>query len=197
MNKPEDLRKDQNVENDSINKNDTKRTSITFRLDEKILNKLRYEASYNEIALNAYVNQVLKRIVEWDLFEKKMGMVPIAKPIVIHLFECLTEDKIIKLAKSIGKNAVKESVIFMKQDMDFISFVEWLKSRMSIFEIEVLNYNNRDRYDLVIKHDLGRNWSLFHKIMFDEIYFDLVGKHIDNIFLSDSMLSFTIAKMAI
>ena len=41
-----------------------------------------------------------------------------------------------------------------------------------------------------MKHDLGKNWSLYHKALLKSIFNDMLGKHID-IIISPSMLHFT------
>ena len=55
-----------------------KTATMTFRIDEDILNKLRTESEHRETSLNTFVNQIFKRYVEWDMFESKVGMIPIA-----------------------------------------------------------------------------------------------------------------------
>lgn len=70
---------------DSTNNN--KRTiTMTFRIDEKIMNKLQIEAKNREISLNMLVNQIIKNFVDWFMFEPKVGMIPISKPVVVELF---------------------------------------------------------------------------------------------------------------
>lgn len=56
-----------------------KKKSITFRVDKDALNKIKFESSTKDINLNALVNQILKRYVEWDAFESKVGLVPLSK----------------------------------------------------------------------------------------------------------------------
>ena len=56
-----------------------KTKSITFRLDTMVIEELQREANQGEISLNVLVNQVLRRFVEWDRYENKLGMIPIPK----------------------------------------------------------------------------------------------------------------------
>ncbi len=62
---------------------------MDFRIDEKIMNKLRIEAKSREISLNMLVNQIIKNFVDWFMFEPKVGSIPISKPIVVELFQDL------------------------------------------------------------------------------------------------------------
>ncbi len=65
---------------------------------------MRDEAEIHEISLNTLVNQIFKRYVEWDSYEPKVGMIPIAKPVLIQLFENISEDKIVEIAITIGRS---------------------------------------------------------------------------------------------
>lgn len=79
---------------------------------------LRSESEKREVSLNTLVNQALRRFVEWDMFEPKVGMVPIAKPIVRTLFEKMSEQEIAEMAQQVGKGAVHDIALFMKRKMD-------------------------------------------------------------------------------
>ncbi|AIF82456.1 hypothetical protein NTE_00374 [Candidatus Nitrososphaera evergladensis SR1] len=50
--------------------------NVTFRVNVRIMNKLRTESEKRQTSLNAYINQILRQHVEWDLFEPKIGMIP-------------------------------------------------------------------------------------------------------------------------
>ncbi len=52
----------------------TKKTStMTFRIDEDVLSKLRSESEHRETSLNTFVNHIFKRYVEWDMYEAESG----------------------------------------------------------------------------------------------------------------------------
>ena len=61
--------------------------TMTCRIYENVLNVLRTELDRNQITLNSLVNHLLKRYVDWLMFEPKVGIIPIAKPIVVELFK--------------------------------------------------------------------------------------------------------------
>ena len=157
--------------NENINK---KTTTMTFRLDDNVLKTLRAESERHQISLNTFVNQLLKHFVEWDMYESKVGMIPIAKPIVIELFNKMSKEEISKMALCTGKNAVYDIALFMKNRMDLESFLSWFETRMASSLTET-NHTLQDGYQVyVLKHELGENWSLYHKIilelMFNEIF---------------------------
>jgi hypothetical protein len=174
--------------------NGTKKTStMTFRIDENIVTKLRDEADNREISLNTLVNQILKRFVEWDLFEPKLGLIPMAKPLVVELFENMSEDEIVDIARRVGKNTVRDTALFMKHKMDLESFLNWFETRMKASFVEVSHRIAEDgKHSYILKHDLGRNWSIYHRIILELIFNDVLGKRINDTIVSPTMLSFSV-----
>jgi hypothetical protein len=83
-----------------------KTTTITLRIDTEVMQSLYNKAGQDDISLNALVNQVLKRYVEWNMYEAKAGMIPLPKPVAKELFQRLGREDIIKMAKGVAKSAV-------------------------------------------------------------------------------------------
>ncbi|SHO44713.1 conserved hypothetical protein [Nitrosotalea sinensis] len=84
----------------------TKKTStITFRLNDDIITKLRNESRNKDISTNTLVNQALKKFLDWDVFQPQIGLVSINKTVFIKIFGNLKEQEIIKMASRIGKDA--------------------------------------------------------------------------------------------
>ena len=107
-----------------------KTRSITFRLDTMVIEELQRDADQGEISLNVLVNQVLRRYVEWDRYENKVGMIPIPKIMLSTLIDetmRLASDakipdlesyrtKIVKNAAETALNVMRDSVLFMRKD---------------------------------------------------------------------------------
>ena len=172
-----------------------KTITMTFRVYENMMRQLKREAEDHEISLNTLVNQIFRRYVEWDSYEPKIGMIPIAKPIVIQLFENISEDKIIEIANNVGKNAVKDIALFMKHRIDIDSFLEWFETRMKTASVEIshqeLNNNGNKTHSYIIRHGLGKNWSIFHKVIFESILQEILGKPMKNVSVTPTMFSFS------
>jgi hypothetical protein len=101
----------------------------------------------------------------------------------------MSEDEIIDMAKRVGKNVVKDIALFMKHEINVDSFLEWFETRMKVSSLEISHKKN-NHHSYIMKHDLGKNWSLYHKALLKSIFNDMLGKHID-IIISPSMLHFT------
>lgn len=155
-----------------------KTATMTFRVEKDVLNQLRVESDKKEVSLNTLVNQVLRRFVEWDMYESKVGMIPIARPVVHMLFENMDEAKIIEMAHSLGKGAVHDIALFMKSKLDVESFLSWLETRLKNSSMEFSHTVRQDRHVYIIKHDLGRNWSIYHKTILELIFDEALSRRI-------------------
>ncbi|HEU5120840.1 MAG TPA: hypothetical protein VFT71_07605 [Candidatus Nitrosocosmicus sp.] len=166
-----------------------KTTTMTFRIDENVLKILRSESERNQITLNSLVNQLLKRYVEWDMYAPKVGLIPIAKPIVFQLFSKMSKEDISTMAKEIGKDVVHDIALFMKNKMDLDSFLSWFETRMASSLTET-NHTIQDGYHVyVLKHELGENWSLYHKIVIELMFNEIFNKTV-NVTVSSTTIRF-------
>ena len=92
-------------------------------------------------------------------------------------FQRLSKEEVIELATKVAKNAVYDVALFMKGNMDPDSFISWFLSRMkNSSEITSTKENGARTY--ILKHDLGENWSLYHKTIVESIFTDLLQKPI-------------------
>ena len=161
----------------------TKNITKSFRLDEVIVAKIDEQARNNNTSLNAEINNILRRYVDWDMLANKVGMIPIDRPILSKIFQnIMTKEQVIELANNVAKNVILEAARFMKGSLTLESFLSWLKTRMEhCSEVNyVIDDNNTAReIRIIFKHELGENWSLYHKIVTIHIFKKVL--HITNI----------------
>lgn len=84
------------------NKNTSKKIKSktkSFRIDEDTLTKIDQQAKNNHTSLNAEINSLLRNYVEWDMLANKVGMIPLARPIVAEIFQrVMTREQVVNLA---------------------------------------------------------------------------------------------------
>jgi hypothetical protein len=175
-------------------KKQKKTTTITFRIDSNVMNKIYSKAEQEGITLNTLINQILKRYVEWDMYEGKAGMVPINKLVLKKLFQGLSEEEVINMSRDIAKIAVYNTALFMKGKgkLDGDSFVSWFLSRMKTCS-EIMENKENGTSTYTIKHDIGMNWSLYHKTILESIFMENLQKPVQTS-MTDSTLTFTFEK---
>ena len=161
---------------------------MSFRIESDTLHRLRSEAERQGISLNVLANKIFSQYTTWNMFEPKVGMVPVAKPILHAVFQKMTEKETVSLANNIGKNVVSDIANFMKGSMDMESFVSWFETRMKMSAFEINHTIKNDEHAYVIKHDLGYNWSLYHKTVLELIFLETLEKPI-KITINETMMN--------
>jgi hypothetical protein len=152
-------------------------TSITTRLDGYTIRELQDEANRTGIALNNLVKQILTNYARWDKFVSKAGMIPVAKRVISEAFDRLSEDEVVQLATSVGKNALSDIILFMKGKIDLDSLFSWLElwlKRNSTGGFSHVVENGL--HTCIMKHNLGSKWSLYHKVVLQLMLSDILGE---------------------
>ena len=170
-----------------------KTSTFTLRIDDSIIKSLQKESELYNISLNTLINKILTRYIEWDSYAPKVGMIPMTKPIIASLFNMMNNEEISGLVSNIGKNVVQDIAYFMKMKTDPDSFLTWFETRMKRSFVEFNHLDENDRHTYVLKHDLGYNWSLYHKKILEKIFNEIFNKPI-NISISDFMLTIQFEK---
>lgn len=158
-----------------------KKITMSFRMDEQIVQKLQDKSLHDDITLNSLINHILKRYVEWDMyFENKSSMIPVSKPVVKEIFGRISEEELIDISKGIAKDAVFDIALFMQDGkMDPGLFISWFLSRMkNCSEIKEKLDMDDGTHTYVFKHELGKNWSLYHKTVVESIFHEIFKKPI-------------------
>lgn len=163
---------------------------MTFRIDSNLIHLMKEKAEQDGITLNTLVNHILKRYSEWDMYiENRAGIIPLTKPVALELFKRLSKEEVINLALEVGKKAVYDVTLFMRGGIDQNSFIDWFLSRMKNSSASVVSKRASNRLKVyVIKHDMGENWSLYHKTIIKSIFSDVLQKPI-HITTTDSTLT--------
>ena len=178
---------------------------LNLELDVDTLSQITQGANSHGISPASYINQIIKRYLDWDKFEPKADIVTISKPVAKELFDNLSEEQIISMAKNSAKNALKETVIkFVKEHeqeaqgkhkVDVNSFLSWLEDEMNSYAVEIRHIigkhdSSRHRHHTyILKHDTGYNYSLYYKTLLESIFDDILQKHI-SVKMTNSMVTF-------
>ena len=140
---------------------------ITFRIENKILETIRKEGEREQLTTSNLINKILKRYVEWDVYEPKVGMMPIPKVLLEKLFEGRTKEEVVELATKVGRYELEDASLFMNKKSNWESFLRWFEKRMQNTSIEINDRKDNKKHTFIIKHNIGENWSLYHKTIFE------------------------------
>lgn len=153
-------------------------------MDTAVINELQREADLKEFSLNVLVNQVLRRYIEWDRYENKLGMIPVPKIMLSSLVDRTIQlaidagitgidsyrDSVVKSAAKIAFSSMKDSVLFMKKKYSLWTVLEVLQEYMKISGITSDHSIEGKKHIFIIQHELGINWSIFAKELLSLIF---------------------------
>lgn len=166
-----------------------KTETITFRLPTSLLKGLKKDAQFEGISLNSLATKVFSNHVQWEKYERKMGLLPMTKVFLKDVIERMTPEEIINLADQIEKDYFKSMLVFMKRGHNKKEFVNVLRTWLSVSWMQLsLEVRDDGNYYFTIRHDLGKNWSLYIKTLVLELYHDGFSNDI-NIDTTESTIS--------
>ncbi|MDE1763826.1 MAG: hypothetical protein KGH88_06245 [Thaumarchaeota archaeon] len=156
-----------------------KTSTITFRLNETTINKLRNLSQVQEVSTNTLVNQALHRFIDWDVYLPRSGFVILTKPVLKKILDGLDEEFIVELASTIGKGEIEDIVLFMRGKVDLRSFLSWYETMMLNSSVQTSHLIDDGVHSMVLKHDLGKNWALYQKTILELVFKDVLHKKME------------------
>ena len=178
--------------NDSDSKK-TKTETVTFRLPSSLVDELRMDAELESVSLNNYVAKIFSNHIQWERYERKVGLLPMTEAFLREVLSQLTEEQIVNLAQRLEKQKFTNILAFMKNSHDVEDFVEVMRAWLTVSWMQQ-NIEVRDgKYHFKIQHSLGAKWSLYVKTLISELSYDILGRKADINIVGDS-LSFVFTK---
>ncbi len=160
------------TENDDAKDHQHQSESITFRLDNTILNKLRHEAEQKDVRINTLVSHIIRRHFDWHSNAAKAGFVTVRKGLLSNLISRLPEKEISSIAEYIAKNETKDFVLLLRNEYNIESALDVIETWIKISGYPYTHEVNYTRHSYVIQHDMGKNWSRYiaelYRFLFEE-----------------------------
>jgi hypothetical protein len=178
---------------DDSNSKKTKTETVTFRLPSSIIDELRMDAELDGVSLNSYVTKIFSNHIQWERYERKVGLLPMTEAFLSEVLGQLTDEQIVNLAQKLEKQKFKNILAFMKDSHDLEDFVEVMRTWLTVSwmqqNIEVRN----GKYYFKIQHSLGPKWSLYVRTLIAELAYDILGRRADISIVGDT-ISFIFSK---
>jgi hypothetical protein len=171
----------------------TKTETVTFRLPSPLIDELRMDAELEGVSLNNYVAKIFSNHIQWERYERKVGLLPMTEAFLSEVLNQLTEQQIVNLAQMLEKQKFRNIIAFMRDSHNVEDFVELMRTWLTVSwmqqNIEVRN----EKYYFKIQHNLGPKWSLYVKTLISELSQDMLGRKADVRMVGDT-ISFVFAK---
>lgn len=166
--------------------NSTVNTAI--RIPAEIYEKIEFQASAEDKTISAIINNVLRKYVSWDQFVSDIGFVFLQKPFVRNIFEHLSDEIIIKAARTSCYTGMRDAISFIHGKNDLESIVDVLKLWFS-----ASNFNNKviqsdGKLEFRIQHNLGRKGSLYIGTLISSLFADLNIKSKESLLKEHSLV---------
>jgi hypothetical protein len=156
-----------------------KTETITFRLPISTIKGLKRDAQFEGISLNSLAMRVFSNHLLWEKYERKVGLLPMTKTFLENVIEKMTDQEIVNLAEKIEKETFKSILVFMKRERSKKEFVSILRTWLSVSWMQhSLELRDDGNYHFTIRHELGKNWSLYIKTLVSELYHDSFSNNI-------------------
>ena len=135
-----------------------KRT-ITFRIDENVLNQIECISRSKITTLNKFIEEILINYIEWHAYAGSAGFFPLPKPFLRKMMTMLPYNEIQKRFQEIKKCEIEDMIVMLKLELNIKScincFESWLKSSNFRFHHNVLG----DTHNYVIQHNIDDDES--------------------------------------
>lgn len=170
-----------------MNRDESNKTeTITFRLKSSLINELKNEADSENITVNSLVTKIISNHLQWERYERKVGLLPMTKPFLNEILQKLSEGDVVEIAKTIEKGHLLGIMSFIKDIKNVQDFIMILRSWLTVSWMQHTIDNKSDgKVIFKIQHDLGSKWSVYIKTLISELYLDIF-KEILEINLSEN-----------
>ena len=171
----------------------TKTETVTFRLPSSLVDELRMDAELERVSLNNYVAKIFSNHIQWERYERKVGLLPMTEAFLREVLSQLTDEQIVNLAQRLEKQKFTNILAFMKNSHDVEDFVEVIRAWLTVSWMQQSIEVRDGKYHFKIQHSLGTKWSLYVKTLISELSYDILGRKSDIRILGDT-LSFVFTK---
>lgn len=157
-------------------------TSVTrtIRIDRDVDEFLRKFGERESVSVNLLVNKALRRLVEWDIYAEKFGLVELPARLIERIMEKLTEEEAREIGRWVGQKLLPEFITFWFKEVNMQSMVVGyprLQSRYGgAFEYE--ERVKAGKWTIVLKHGGGAKWSAYYEEFLKTAFRDLLKTEI-------------------
>ncbi len=139
----------------------------TIRIERDVDDFLRRFADREGISVNFLVNKAIRRLVEWDVFAEKFGMIALPGSLLVKMMESLSDEESVALGEWVGQNLLPEFLTFWFKEVSLQSVVVGY-SRLTARYARAFEYEERSnagQWTIVFKHGSGARWSLYYEAL--------------------------------
>ena len=95
------------------------------------------------------------------------------KKVIKSIIEELDEKTLSKIAIPLAKEVMTDTLLSMHSKVDLEGWIAVTKDRSEKTNFDFQEIHNNDKIKLIITHDMGLKWSIFHALYYKQMLSDL------------------------
>ena len=152
----------------------------TIRIERDVDEFLRKFGEREGVSVNLLVNKALRRLVEWDVYADKFGLVALPSSLVERMMDLLTDEEAAELGRWVGLNVLPEFMTFWFKEVNLQSMVVGMPRLQSRYgrTFEYEEHVKDGKWTVILKHGAGARWSTYYAELLRSSFQDLLKTEI-------------------
>lgn len=147
--------------------------TISFRLDPYIIDRLGQAAKEDNIALNGLVDQIFDNYVYWERRAAKIGWILIKNDVMKLFLDDVNDRSLTRIAKNAARTVMRDTMLPISARVDLKTWLFVTKYRSIKSNFIYQEIHGEGQMKVVITHNMGAKWSLFHRVYYKEMLDEL------------------------
>ncbi len=165
---------------------------VTIRFEKEKLENLRKDAKSKDISLNTLMGQIITKYLDYYSRAPGLGVIPMLDTQLKLIFKDFSKTDIQKMVRIWKKQYLEGMEASCNSEQTMETVVDSIENFGKTSGINIVKFETKESTALTLRHNCGKNFSIF----FSEIWLDETGDLSKKIQtkITDQFLTFTIKK---
>ena len=147
--------------------------NTAIRIPTEVYEKINNQAIQEDKTVSSIINHILRKYVSWDQFVSDVGFVFLQKPFVQSIFEHISEEELVKAARTVCYSGMRDAISFIHGKNDVDSIIDVIKLWLSASKFTNTVIKSENTVELRIQHNLSQKCSLYMGTLISMLFADL------------------------
>ncbi len=147
--------------------------NTAIRIPTDVYGKINNQAIQEDKTVSSIINHILRKYVSWDQFVSDVGFVFLQKPFVQSIFEHISDEDLVKAARTVCYTGMLDAISFIHGKNDVDSIIDVIKLWLSASKFTNTVIKSENTVELRIQHNLSQKCSLYMGTLISMLFADL------------------------
>ncbi len=147
--------------------------NTAIRIPTDVYEKINNQAIQEDKTVSSIINHILRKYVSWDQFVSDVGFVFLQKPFVQSIFEHISDEDLVKAARTVCYTGMRDAISFIHGKNDVDSIIDVIKLWLSASKFTNTVIKSENTVELRIQHNLSQKCSLYMGALISMLFADL------------------------